>query len=743
MNKYKYLAAGLALMGLIPSCADDFTNDFSVAKPSSVEMLEDINSYEPLKSYINRSQYPNFKLAGALSVGDFSSIANLSALAAANFDEVVAGNEMKYSSCVNAKGEMDFTTVENFVTTAQKYNVGIYGHTLAWHSQQQPDFLNSLLKDKDVVVEPDPNEAEVENSVYTCTFDDNNNIGGWGGESTREVTNDGGHDGGKCHVIHNPSAVNPWEVQAAIDFPTALEEGKAYYLRFWVKADITDPINASAGFQNPTDYSNRGDFPAFEVSSEWKQYELKTIVSGADCKRLCFSVGTIEGDIYFDDIEIYYMDKPANVTETETTVFACTFDDNNNVGGWGGESTREVTNDGGHDGGKCHKIHNPAAANPWEVQAAIDFETPLEEGEAYYLRFWVKADITDPIKASAGFQNPADYSNRGDFPAFEVSSEWKQYELKTFVSGADCKRLCFSVGTIEGDIYLDDIEIYYMAKTAAPTKVPLTDKEKLDTLSWAMGKWIEGMMNATNGYVKAWDVVNEPIAGEGDDGEGNYPLQHGTANADGIGGNSNVFFWQDFMGDLDYVRTAVKLARQHYKGEASDLKLFVNDYNLESDWDDNKKLTSLIAWINKWEADGVTKIDGIGTQMHISCYENESTNNSKKEHIAKMFELMAATGKLVRISELDMGYVANDGTSLQTETLTEEQHQQMADLYKFVVKTYMEKVPAAQQYGICQWCLTDSPKNSSWRGGQPTGLWTEKYVRKKAFMGFADGLSGK
>lgn len=588
MNKYKYLAAGLALMGLIPSCADDFTKDFSVAKPSSVEMLEDINSYEPLKSYINRSQYPNFKLAGALSVGDFSSIANLSALAAANFDEVVAGNEMKYSSCVNAKGEMDFTTVENFVTTAQKYNVGIYGHTLAWHSQQQPDYLNSLLKDKEVEVESDPNGAEVENSVFACTFDDGSNVGGWGGESTREVTNDGGQDGGKCHKIHNPAAANPWEVQAAIDFATALEEGKAYYLRFWVKADIAEPINAGAGFQNPTDYSNRGDFPAFEVSSEWKQYELKTIVSGADCKRLCFNVGAIEGDIYFDDIEIYYM-----------------------------------------------------------------------------------------------------------------------------------------------------------AKTAAPTKVPLTDKEKLDTLSWAMGKWIEGMMNATNGYVKAWDVVNEPIAGEGDDGEGNYPLQHGNANADGIGGNSNVFFWQDFMGDLDYVRAAVKLARKYYKGEASDLKLFVNDYNLESDWDDNKKLKSLIAWINKWEADGVTKIDGIGTQMHISCYENESTNNSKKEHIAKMFELMAATGKLVRISELDMGYVANDGTSLQTETLTEEQHQQMADLYKFVVKTYLEKVPAAQQYGICQWCLTDSPKNSSWRGGQPTGLWTEKYVRKKAFMGFADGLSGK
>ena len=41
-----------------------------------------------------------------------------------------------------------------------------------------------------------------------------------------------------------------------------------------------------------------------------------------------------------------------------------------------------------------------------------------------------------------------------------------------------------------------------------------------------------------------------------------------------------------------------------------------------------------------WEADGVTKIDGIGTQMHISYYENPTTQASKKEHVVKMLQLM-------------------------------------------------------------------------------------------------------
>ena len=92
-------------------------------------------------------------------------------------------------------------------------------------------------------------------------------------------------------------------------------------------------------------------------------------------------------------------------------------------------------------------------------------------------------------------------------------------------------------------------------------------------------------------------------------------------------------------------------------GSPSDLKLFINDYNLESDWDDNKKLKSLIEWIKRWEADGTTQIDGIGSQMHVSCFADPATQQSKEEHVVKMLELLAASGKLVKISELDMGYV--------------------------------------------------------------------------------------
>jgi GH35 family endo-1,4-beta-xylanase len=265
-----------------------------------------------------------------------------------------------------------------------------------------------------------------------------------------------------------------------------------------------------------------------------------------------------------------------------------------------------------------------------------------------------------------------------------------------------------------------------------------------DTLIYAMDKWIKGMMEACDGKVKAWDLVNEAIAGDGNDGQGNYTLQHSDAYKKGtwdVGGDA--FFWQDHLGDLDYVRQACRLARKY---GPEDVKLFINDYNLESDWDNNKKVKSLVGWIKKWEADGVTKIDGIGTQMHISCFENDDILNSIKQHITTMFEVMAASGKLVRVSEMDMGYVRGNnrwGSSLKTNQLTEAEHQKMADFYEWILKEYFRLIPAEQQWGICQWCTNDAPSNSGWRGGEPVGIWDLSNYRKHAYAGFVRGLGGK
>lgn len=263
------------------------------------------------------------------------------------------------------------------------------------------------------------------------------------------------------------------------------------------------------------------------------------------------------------------------------------------------------------------------------------------------------------------------------------------------------------------------------------------EEKQAAILDAELARWIEGMMNATQGKVKAWDVVNEALQ----DTWGDIELK-----TDPNKENKNDFYWQDYLGE-NYVRNVVKYARQFYAAQeganASDLKLFVNDYNLEAAYNNNDKCKSLVNWIKKWEADGVTKIDGIGSQMHVSCSLDPQEQARREEAVVNMLNILAQSGKLIRITELDMGIDDEYGDPIKTDDLTLEQHKIMGNYYKFIIKNYFEIIPQAQQFGICQWCITDSPKGSGWRAETPVGLWSLSYQRKPAYGSFCDALAGK
>ena len=380
------------------------------------------------------------------------------------------------------------------------------------------------------------------------------------------------------------------------------------------------------------------------------------------------------------------------------------------------------------------KIHcTKKNTNSWDVQFLAMENINAEIGKTYKVTMTVKGTKEGRLHSKLG-----DWGN-GEYPDVPFTTEWQDVtvEYKAIVANNFYMLQC---GDFVGDIFVKNIKIEgFAGKT-----IPQTAQERHDTLVYAMDKWIKGMMNACGGKVKAFDLVNEAISGGGNDGQGNYELQHSEGYKSGtwdVGGDA--FYWQDYMGDLEYVRQACRLARKY---GPEDIKLFINDYNLESDWDDNKKVKSLVNWIKKWEADGVTKIDGIGTQMHISCYENANIQNNIKKHITKMFEIIAKSGKLCRVSEMDMGYVRGSnrwGSSIKTSQLTEAEHKKMADFYEWIIKEYLRIIPPAQQWGICQWCTTDSPSNSGWRGGEPVGIWDQNLYRKHAYAGFVRGLSTK
>ena len=176
------------------------------------------------------------------------------------------------------------------------------------------------------------------------------------------------------------------------------------------------------------------------------------------------------------------------------------------------------------------------------------------------------------------------------------------------------------------------------------------------------------------------------------------------------------FYWPDYLGK-DFAVKAFQLARKH--GNEKDL-LFISDNNLEQNLDKTKGLISYVSYL---ESKGA-KVDGIGTQMNISI-------NTNKQDIATMYQLLAATGKVVRISGL------NIAVGVTTDKATPELYQAQKEMYKYVVDKYIELVPAKQRYGIAISSPTD--------GSDPIGLWTtptQGFIRKPAYSGFAEGLKG-
>ena len=117
-----------AMMGMLASCADDKLVDFQVEKPAEIAQYEYLNAYDALKTYIDRSKAnPDFKLGIALIANDFIAGTQVHTVARNNFDEMTAGNAMKYASCVANDGSMDFSTVTRFVDAARQAGMTIYG----------------------------------------------------------------------------------------------------------------------------------------------------------------------------------------------------------------------------------------------------------------------------------------------------------------------------------------------------------------------------------------------------------------------------------------------------------------------------------------------------------------------------------------------------------------------------------------------------------------------------------------
>ena len=717
MKVNKYIISALVCPFVLGSCADWDDWKYDVEKPQTIAQYEYLNDYAPLKEYLDRDAHPGFKVSAALAVDEFNQQGPLFRLAAHNFDEIVAGNAMKMASCVNDQGVMDFSKVSSFVRAAEDAGLTVYGHTLAWHAQQPRKWLEKLIADKELDVDPDQ-------KTFT--------------ELSRQTYQDGPfpfYQMGCAPDIINGSIhfvpTGDWS-QFFCMTGCSMKAGN-YVAILHIKSTKDGMISLTA--QNGWGAEAQKITQKFTVkANEWVDAEVAlNDIQGGNYDFILLPE-TFDGTLDLQSVTIGQYESPA--MEVEQEVKHQTYQDGPfpyyQMG-----CAPDVIN------GSIHFVPTGDWSQFFCVAGA-----PLTPGN-YAVDVEIKSTKSGNIKMTVQNGWGGDAESRDGTVALKEG--WTTARFKMTLEQGGNYDFILKPETFDATLDLKSVTIKKIVKM---NSIPLTPQEKSDTLTWAMNKWISGMMQATEGKVKAWDLINEAVSG-GPDKTKPYPLQTEATSEH----NPQDFYWQDYFTPEMYGPIVEKAARDAYAAvegtNPEDLKLFINDYNLESDWDNNQKVKSLVYWIGVWEQKGKelgwnTKIDGIGSQMHISYYEDPQILESKKKAIQNMLKIMAETGKLVRISEIDMGYVDKDGkdvTTAQLEKLPIEERvakeKAMAEHYKWIIEQYFKIVPVSQQYGICQWCLTDSPTDSGWRPGQPVGLWNLNYQRKPAYGGFADGLANK
>jgi len=357
------------------------------------------------------------------------------------------------------------------------------------------------------------------------------------------------------------------------------------------------------------------------------------------------------------------------------------------------------------------------------VRILEDFE--VDPKAKYTITFWAKGARADrDVNFNVNFSgnNIEGSGTKGTWVA--KGDKWTKIVVEA-QSAPDATEGFFRIDNGRGGIlYIQKAQIGYYPDNHRPQ----TQEEINDTIDYAIETWCDGLMKINRGRINAFDIIDEAIDAQTTLDNGMYDLKHSTEK----------IFWQDILGSENYVPVVSKVASEAYErydGDPSLLRFFISESGLE----DPKKIESLEYWMDIWDAKGA-KIDGINAKLNLVYSEDAATQADNVAKLNTLLDNLAATGKLVRLSNFDIKYQSADGTNVTADKISAEQRQQLADFYGYVIKSYMNKIPHEKQAGICKGNMADTT--------DPVGLWSidknsRDWVRTATYKAFCDALSGE
>ena len=736
MKYFNHTLIGLAMMGIaVMACTDEYDCNLQIEKPEEVANNEYLASFDLLKSYINRDASSPFKFTANMSSTDFikkdigySTILN-------NFDGIDIGGSFTPVNSLKEDGSYDFGGMQLVTDAAKEAGVTLYGGTLCSNQGQRAAYYNELIQPIIIPFVPEKGKTVI------CDFE-NDELGtayGMTGGSQAVVEND--PDGKSGKALHVGTDDNK-AVYSHPKFNVKLPEGRK--LGDYVNLTIDMRIVNSDGIYGA----------GMRVFINGQEFNVGTNADGLGCKPNTWNRGAIISLNSAKAPGFILPDEMKGLTEFELAVGSASggaqYFLDNIVMNYELPGTGVTKIDFAQDElGKSYPMTNGNQAiienDPEGSNKVLHVGTAATPCNRSYPKFTVKLQNGRTLGDYVGLSldmylidgkggwgdgmrvviNGQEFnSGQGPFGFGCEANKWGRDKIYiTFLkegetagggkiaipnSMKDLTEIELAVGSGSGEwhAYIDNIRLHWKADDTIIEKTP---EEKKGIFTEELNKWIGGMINAGGETVKVWNIVGEPLDKTMD---------------------ANTFNWGEYLGDIEYARTAVKLARDTAK---VDLNLFIsNTFNQQDEM--GQKADEMIALVKSWEADNVTKIDGYNIILHAVYSKDATIQKGNEEMITVLFDKLAQTGKPIRVSDLSMMVGNVDGNFIQTSKLTADERTAAANYMAFIMKEYRKTIAPDKQYGISISSMTETST------GNKVCPWTSGYNRNGMYEGIVEGL---
>ena len=348
-----------------------------------------------------------------------------------------------------------------------------------------------------------------------------------------------------------------------------------------------------------------------------------------------------------------------------------------------GQNHVTVTDKYSHSGSKSLRMDNSDghASQSWDVQV-VTRAFPVDSGKTYRIAWYARASRAADIQIDIRGDGDTQYRNSAWGQFVKMGTSWTYQFLDYTVQSGKELSLSFFGATEDVTYYLDDIQIFPIEAASAGEAA----RKEIDA---AFKSFVYGMVTHFDTY--AWDVVNETFTESGE-----FRTQGNTPEG---------FVWGTYYDSTeDWVDAAFAYAAEAAAACGKTPVLYINDFNLETSPSKRKAFCEY--------AENNPLVTGVATQMHL-----DMSTPDLRDKIESSLRDLASTGRIVRISELDL---KNNSETAQ------------AEMIKFIFQKYIEIVPPAQRGGITFWGINDK---DSWVGEQNHPLlWKGvAYDKKEAY----------